>query len=186
MIERIRGQVVEQRENEIILQVGPVALRLFFSQKQGEFEAGATIELYTHFLVKEETFFLFGFQKREELELFRRLLTVTGVGPKLAQNIVVHLTPGELREAILQNNPSSLLRIPGIGKKTATRILFAMQGKMLTQKELTIPSSLWEESLQALISLGFSEEEARERMGRINLQGSSLTTADVVKEALKR
>ncbi len=186
MIERVRGQVLEQRENELILQMGPVDLRLFFSPKQGEFVIGSTIELYTYLLVKEEAFALFGFQKREELELFRRLLTVSGVGPKLAQSLIAHLSLEELSEAILRNNPSSLLRIPGIGKKTATRILFAMQGKLLAQDEFAAPSLLWAESLQALISLGFSEAEARERLRKVNLQDSSMTTVEIVKEALRQ
>lgn len=180
MLEWIRGRVMEQSEGLLILEVGLVAFQLHFLARAGKLPAGKEIQLFVHLVVREDNLSLFAFQQREELYLFRELLGISGVGPRMAQAIVAYVRPQDLREAIQRNNPAPLMGVPGVGKKTAAKIVFCLQGKTLI-----LPNEQWPEALQALLALGFPEREARERLAKINLNDPDLTSEDVIRMALK-
>lgn len=180
MFEWVRGRVMEQSEGLLIFEVGFVALQLHFLARAGKLTVGREIQLFVHLVVREDNLSLFAFQQREELYLFRELLGISGVGPRLAQAIVAYVRPQDLREAIERNNPSALMGVPGVGKKTASKIVFSLQGKTLI-----LPNEQWPEALQALLALGFSEKEARERLAKINLSDPGITSEDVIRMALK-
>ncbi len=180
MIEQIEGKVVFQGESELLLRVGPLVLCLHYLMRQGTFAVGSEITLHTHLFFKEELIALFAFREREELALFRHLLTVPGVGPRTGQAIVAYIGPAGLGQAIRSGNPAALLAVPGIGKKTASKILFALQ-----DKDLSLPLEEWRVALEALLALGFDEAEARRRLTVIDLKRPGLTVEDVVKEALQ-
>lgn len=180
MIEQIEGTVVLQGESEVQLRVGPFVLRLHYLMRQGAFKPGTQVTLHTHLIFKEDLIALFAFREREELALFRHLLTVPGVGPRTGQGIVAYVGPAGLGQAIKSGNPTSLLAVPGIGKKTATKILFALR-----DTDLSLPQEEWREVLEALLVLGFDEGEARRRLAAIDLKRPGLTIEAVVKEALQ-
>lgn len=182
MIESVQGLLIEQGENYILVQVGPLALRINFLRHQGYFPPGEMVTIYTHFLIREDQLSLYGFLEKGELEVFRSLLKINGVGPRLAQNIIARISPGELREAVERNNPQVLEKVPGIGKKTANKILFSLKEKTSWQM---LPGKDWKEALDALIALGFDESEALDRISRVNLKKEKITPAEIIKEALK-
>ncbi|MGB9553290.1 MAG: Holliday junction branch migration protein RuvA [bacterium] len=182
MIEAVEGTIIEQAENHLLLQIGPLTLKINFLRKQGILDPGKKVRFFTHFFAHEDQFILFGFLKKEELETFRELLKVNGIGPRLAQSIVAQILPGELKEAVEHNNPVPLLKVPGVGRKTALKILLALQGKNLT---LHFPGKEWEEALEALINLGFERGEALEKLNQVNLKKGKLNVAEIIKEALK-
>jgi Holliday junction DNA helicase RuvA len=180
MIERIEGIVVGQSENELLLQLGPLVLRLSFLMRQGAFAQGTSLTLHTHLIFKEDLTALFAFRERDELVLFRHLLAVPGVGPRMSQAIVAYVGPAGLGQALKSGNPAALLAVPGIGKKSAGKILFALQ-----DKDLSLPTEEWREALDALLALGFDEGEARQRLSRIDLRRPGLTIENVIREALQ-
>lgn len=182
MIESLEGTLIEQGDSYILLQIGPVSLRINFLKKQGKLTPGEIVKVFTHLIAREDQLALFGFLKRGELEAFRELLKVNGVGPRLAQNIVAQTLPGELREAVERNNPTPLLKVPGVGKKTALKILLALQEKTLTP---SLPGKEWQEALEALINLGFDRGEALEKLNKVDLKKEKLSPAEIIKEALK-
>ncbi len=182
MIESLKGKVIEQGENYLLLQVGPVGLRINFLKLQGTISPGEEVTLFAHLILREDQAAIYGFLNRGDLEVFRELLKVNGVGPRMAQNIVSRILPGELNQAVERNNPAPLLKVPGIGKKTALKILLALQEKNIFP---SLPDKEWQEAFQALISLGFDRDEALERLNRLNLKGGKLTFNEIVKEALR-
>ncbi|MCR4428937.1 MAG: Holliday junction branch migration protein RuvA [Caldiserica bacterium] len=182
MIERLTGTVVEQGENFLLLQVGPLGLKIHFLKVQGAFSPGEEVTIHTHLILRDDQLSLFGFLSRGDLEVFKELLKVNGVGPRLAQNIVSRVLPGELNQAVERNNPAPLMKVPGVGKKTALKILIALQEKTISP---SLPTREWQEAFQALISLGFDRSEALERLNRLNLKGENLTFTQIIKEALK-
>lgn len=182
MIESLKGTVLEQGENFLLLKVGPVGLRINFLKVQGILSPGEEVTIFTHLILREDQAAIYGFLKREDLEVFRELLKVNGVGPRMAQNIVSRILPGELNQAVERNNPAPLLKIPGIGKKTAFKILLALQEKNILP---SLPDKEWQEAFQALISLGFDRREVLERLNRLDFKGGKLTFTEIVKEALR-
>jgi|YelNatPaOPRAMG01_1025707.scaffolds.fasta_scaffold11222_2 Holliday junction DNA helicase RuvA len=182
MIEAVEGTIIEQAENYLLLKIGPFTFKINFLKKQGILNPGEEVRFFTHLTLHEDQFILFGFLKKEELETFRALLKVNGIGPRLAQSIVAQILPGELKDAVERNNPTPLLKVPGVGRKTALKILLALQGKNLVPH---FPGKEWEEALEALTDLGFDRGEALEKLNRLNLKKEKLDVAEIIKEALK-
>ncbi len=124
-------------------------------------ETGAQAELFTHLHVREDDLSLFGFATQDELSLFEMLLTVSGIGPKAALGILSSAQPNTVRAAIAQNNLDLLTGIPGIGKKTAQRLVLELKGKVELGEELVEISPLDQEVVAALVNLGYSAAEAQ-------------------------
>jgi holliday junction DNA helicase RuvA len=125
-------------------------------------QEGAEAKLYTHLHVREDDLSLFGFATEEELTLFELLLSVTGIGPKAALGILSAAAPNTVRAAIAQGNLDVLTGIPGIGRKTAQRLILELKGKLdLTEAELGETSPLDQEVIAALVNLGYSAAEAQ-------------------------
>ncbi len=125
MIDGIRGRVAERGDDWVIVDLGMVSLRV--NTTRGTLDAvggrGEAISLYTHLYLREDVVVLYGFGTREEREVFERLLGVTGVGPRAAQSMLSALNPGALQQAIEAENVDALVRVPGIGRKTAQRVI---------------------------------------------------------------
>lgn len=119
---------------------------------------GSTVKLHTHLHVREDMLALYGFVTREELEMFQQLITVSGVGPRLGLAILSNLSPDALRAAIAAGNEALLTKIPGVGKRTAGRLILELRGKIAApvaaSPALSAPGS--EEVIAALSSLGYS------------------------------
>ena len=146
--------------------------------------------LYTHLSIKEDAHTLFGFAEREERELFRHLISVSGVGPNTAQMILSSLSPADAQQAILAENVSLLKSVKGIGGKTAQRIILDLKDK-LAKQGIVVDNSIGqhnttrEEALSALTMLGFSKN-AIEKVIDKELQKGALEVEELVKRVLKK
>ena len=125
-------------------------------------ELGAKVSLLTHFVVREDAQILYGFENAQEREAFRQLIKITGVGPRTALSVLSGMSVGELSQAVTLQEAGRLIKVPGIGKKTAERLLLELKGKL--GPDLGLSASLVNDAqgdiLQALLALGYSDKEA--------------------------
>ncbi len=125
MIDSIRGRIGERGDDWVIVDLGAVSLRV--NTTRGTLASlgapGTVVSLCTYLYLREDVVVLYGFGSTEEREVFERLLGVTGVGPRAAQSMLSTLAPATLREAIERENVDALVRVPGIGRKTAQRVI---------------------------------------------------------------
>ena len=167
MIASLQGTVTATGKDFIVLQVGGLGFRVFVPQRllEGGTELGAEIKLFTHLHVRENELTLYGCATEEELALFRLLLGVSGIGPKVALAILSFLPPDHLRAAIAQEDVTTLARVPGIGPKTAKKMVFDLKDKVAAEVPLGEPRPILTEAdadlIAALTSLGYSVVEAQ-------------------------
>jgi Holliday junction DNA helicase RuvA len=187
MIARLSGTNWSTGEDSVIVRVGGVGLRVYvpadvLAQLDG---TGQPVELFTHLHVRENDLTLYGFLTEEELMLFKLLLSISGVGPKVAMALLGTVSPDALRQAIVQEEPGLLSRVPGIGPKTAKAIIFHLKDKIIpTGLEMVQPFSDTDtEVIAALTSLGFSLVEAQAALQSLP-SDEDLTTEERVRQAL--
>lgn len=172
MIASLRGTVAHIGKADLVVEVGGVGIRVAVPKTVLENVGGVgrAIFLHTHLLVRENELALFGFISEEDLALFLVLLDVNGVGPKVALAILSTLSPELLKNAILREEAAVLQRVPGIGKKTAERIMFHLRDKLdLSAAASPIPflTDVDGEVLELLTSLGFSIVEAQAALQKL-------------------
>ena len=201
MIAMIRGTLVEKSEGEAVVMTGSgVGLRLLCSMNTLSAlpAAGQECTLHTHMNVREDAMELFGFMKKEERDMFRRLISVSGIGPKSALFVLGSMPLTDLRLAILTGDVNALSRAPGVGKKTAQRISLELKDK-LTKDALSSGVSMDEisymdtgeapatdalgEAMQALKALGYSPQEATAALKGV--KGKADTSDELIKLALR-
>lgn len=166
MIASLRGQLVSRGDNYAILDVGGVGFKVFVPPQTaaGLGEVGQSVELFTHLHVRENELALYGFRSPEELRLFELLLGVSGIGPKVGLKLVSLLSTQTLSDAISRGDVAALTRIPGVGKRTAERVVVELKGKLGSALEASTYPPLAtgdEEVIAALTSLGYSVNEAQ-------------------------
>jgi Holliday junction DNA helicase RuvA len=168
MIASIRGILAQTAPDHVVVEVGGVGL-LVYAPRQvlGALGAiGETVQLYTNLQVREDSLTLYGFATTDQRQLFETLLGVTGIGPKVALNLLGSGAPDELRNAIAAGDVVRLSRVPGIGKKTAERLVLELKGKIdlrsISTPVGTTPAAIAvnAELAEMLTSLGFSTTEA--------------------------
>ncbi|MBI5034942.1 MAG: Holliday junction branch migration protein RuvA [Chloroflexi bacterium] len=164
MIGSLHGKLQARTDDSILLNVGGVGFRVRLSAKTsaGLGAVGSDVRLFTHLRVREDELSLYGFATEQELRLFETLMTVSGVGPKVALNVLSSASTDMVRMAIAQGNIDALTAVPGIGKKTAQRIVLELKGKVDVSGlgDVEELSPLDEDVLNALINLGYSAAEA--------------------------
>jgi Holliday junction DNA helicase RuvA len=165
MIARLSGTVWDLGEGHVVVRTGGMGFRVnvpsnTLAQLDG---VGQPVELFTHLHVRENELALYGFLTKEELTLFKLLLSISGVGPKVALALLGTTSPSELRQAVVQEEPGLLSRVPGIGPKTARAIIFHLKDKLIPTGVEAVPllSDADAEVIAALTSLGFSLVEAQ-------------------------
>ncbi|MBN1401214.1 MAG: Holliday junction branch migration protein RuvA [Anaerolineae bacterium] len=178
MIASLRGQVQALRENELVLRVGDVgyAVHVPRSLLDGRTRVGQVMELWTYTYVRENEIALYGFEVLDERDLFVTLLGVTGIGARTALAILSTFAPETLRTAIAQGNIDALTRIPGIGRKTAQRLLLDLKDKIGITAEVW-PAASREidlDVINALTALGYSVSEAQAALGVVPKEIESL------------
>jgi Holliday junction DNA helicase RuvA len=195
MIALIRGTLAYKSIDHIIIDVGGVGYRLFIplSTFYSLPETGE-IRLFTHTHVREEALLLYGFLTLEEKELFVTLIGISGVGPKLAVNILSHIPARDLKRAIAAGDIKRLSGLPGIGKKTAERLVLELKDKVGPIVDLpdtegsatsgTMAGELINDVLSALVNLGYKENQARKVLESMELS-PGLTMETILKGALK-
>lgn len=179
MIAHLRGIVLEKQPNRVVIESGGVGydVTVPISTYTSLPDAGAEVRLriYTH--VREDTLALYGFLTAEEKALFEKLIGVSGIGPKLAVTVLSGLPAAELAAAIRQGQPDQLVRIPGVGKKTAERIVLELRDKLefpgAGEPAAVRPaalSSLEQDVLSALLNLGCARAAAETAVRRVKAQ----------------
>lgn len=171
MIAHLRGVLLDMHADHIILDVGGVGFRLFVSQatlaRLPSKGAEASLHVFTH--VREEALLLYGFATAAEKETFQLLISVSGVGPRLAMAVLSGLSPSDLARVVVTRDLKALTQIPGIGKKTAERLFFELSGKLkvddLVAQVPVDPALLGDsppaqDAVEALVSLGYSRSES--------------------------
>lgn len=191
MIASLDGTVAAVALDSLIVEVGGIGYRVFASPSVlGSAAAGGRIKLFTHHVVREDQQALYGFRTVEELGFFGLLLTVTGVGPKVAMAIVGSRPTAELQLAIMQQDQAILVSIPGIGKRLAERVIFELKEKVAAAgvAAISVAGQPVAESdvVGALQALGYSLPEAREaaRHG-LNMTAQGASLEERVKAALR-
>lgn len=199
MIACIRGTLIEKSATQIIIDAGGIGYRVFvplttFYELP---ETGQSIQIHTHTHVREDAIHLFGFHTYDEKEIFESMISVSGIGPKLAINILSGITARELASAISGGNVSRLLSIPGVGRKTAERMILELKDKLNKlignkddhAKAGLIPNSelMLEDAISALVNLGYKGNAVRGVLEDVmqSSTGQSLTLDLLLKQALK-
>jgi Holliday junction DNA helicase RuvA len=145
---------------------------------------GERVTLLTHFIVREDAQVLFGFLTHDERQTFRLLIKITGVGPRMALSLLSGLSVSELAQAVARQETGRLVKVPGIGKKTAERLLLELKGKLADaiSAPATVANDAQADILQALIALGYSDREAAAALKSLPAEAS---VSDGIKLALK-
>ena len=195
MIGMLRGKLIYRQAPELMLDVNGVGYELQASMTSFYDlpELGEEVTLHTHFIVREDAQILYAFSSTTERELFRTLLKVNGVGPKMALAIVSGMTVNEFAERVRAGDATGLTRLPGVGKKTAERLIIEMRDRLPkddgstpsapTQDQLEIQSDPEEEAINALLALGYKPTEASKMISRQGNQGLSVEV--MIRNALK-
>lgn len=202
MISFVKGILAEKGEDSVVVEAGPVGLevKVPLSVLNRLPCTGREIILYTYFQVREDGMNLYGFLHPQEREIFRQLLGVNGVGPRAALGILSALCPSDLRTAVLCGDAKTISKAPGVGAKTAQRIIFDLKDKISadpetenwmfepgTQKEEPAGADLAgaaREALQALVALGYTSSEASRAVKKVTLS-EGMNVEDVLKASLK-
>lgn len=199
MISYIKGTLERRAETYIIIETGGIGYRIFVSPATLAKlpQTGAEAKVYTYFSVKEDGMSLYGFSSVEEQEMFHKLLTVSGVGPKGALGFLSAMKPSEIVMAILSDDVKTLSKAPGVGRKTAQRVILELKDKFRTEEalamggeegegivEVTIDGDAKFEAIDAMTALGYSRSEAAKAVNAVAADGMS--TEDILKKALKK
>jgi holliday junction DNA helicase RuvA len=184
MISILQGSIYAKLNDALIVMVGGVGLRVLVTQPLLKAtRTGEPVLLHTHLVVREDELSLIGFATDDELDLFHKLITVSGVGPKLALSVLSNMAPDALRMAIGQEHAEMLARVPGIGKRTAGKIVLELKDKMGEVEVSEGLAALTEADaavIDALTALGYSIVEAQRAV-----QGLPRDVTDV-EERLRR
>ena len=191
MIHHLKGKLVEKNPTHVIIECGGVgyfvniSLHTFSKIKDGEL-----ISLFTHLQVKEDSHTLFGFVEKSEREIFRLLLSVSGIGSSTARTMLSSMSPAQTRDAIANGDVAAIQAIKGIGVKTAQRVILDLRDKVLKVYDIdevsfTQNNTNKDEALSALEVLGFARRQAEKVVDKVISQDSSLSVENIIKLALK-
>lgn len=196
MITYLHGLLKKKSPTEIVVDVHGIGYAVNISlssyEHLPEIESEIRILIVQH--IREDAHMLYGFVTENEREMFKMLISVSGIGPKMAQTILSGIRPEDLIRTISHNALSSLTAVPGIGKKTAERLIVELRDKVLkfegTEKIIDLPTSsasVRNEALTALLSLGFHRDKAEHAVRQImhELNGSPISVEELIKRALQ-
>ena len=197
MITYIKGELSEIYGNNIVVEAYGVGYEIMVpSSLMGVLPGiGSEVKIYTYQYVKEDTLDLYGFMSRDDLTVFKLLITVNGIGPKGALNILSVITPDELRLAVLSDDVKRIQAAPGIGGKTAQKLIIELKDKLSLEDVLTKgdntdvivtgTESPRDEAIEALVALGYSQSEAVKAVRTVDTTGG-MDGEDILKQALKK
>ncbi len=197
MIGRLRGILAEKQPPLLLIDINGVGYEVeapmsTFYQLP---ETGAMVTLHTHLVVREDAHLLFGFASEGERRLFRTLIKVNGVGAKLALTILSGIAADEFARCVQENDTAALVRLPGVGKKTAERLIVEMRDRLADwEGAVTLPGAAPIESrsgsdelrdaISALVSLGYKPPEASRLVSKVETEG--LSSEEIIRAALKQ
>ncbi|ALM08910.1 ATP-dependent DNA helicase RuvA [Sediminicola sp. YIK13] len=191
MVTHLKGKLVEKNPTHVVIECSGVGyfvnISLHTFSKIGDSES---IMLFTHLQVKEDSHTLFGFAEKSEREIFRLLLSVSGIGSSTARTMLSSLSPGQVRDAIALGDVPTIQGIKGIGAKTAQRVILDLKDKILKIYDIdevsaTSNNTNKDEALSALEVLGFVRKQAEKVVDKVLGQDPSLSVENIIKLALK-
>ncbi|WP_430906681.1 Holliday junction branch migration protein RuvA [Maribacter sp. 2-571] len=191
MIEHLSGKLVEKNPTYLVIECGGVGYFVNISLHTfSRIEEQEAIRVFTHLQVKEDSHTLFGFSEKSEREIFRLLLSVSGIGSSTARTMLSSLTPVQVRDAIAGGDVATIQGVKGIGAKTAQRVILDLKDKILKIydiDEVSLPSNNTnkDEALSALEVLGFVRKQSEKVVDKVLAQDASLSVEDIIKRTLK-
>jgi len=193
MYDYIKGEVASTEKDCVVIDVGGIGYRVYTSaQSMLNIQAGMTVKLYCQLVVREDSHTIYGFYTPEERQMFLRLTGVSGIGPKVALSILSAMKVSDLAAAIITSDERAFSKVPGVGKKTAQRIIIDLAEKIATKEivgdgagePLPGGAGVEAEAIAALVSLGYNRAEAAKAVGAVKNLGD--TTEDIILLALRR
>ena len=191
MITHIKGKLIEKNPTYLIVECNGVGYWLNISlNTSAQITDNESVFLYTHLLVKEDSHTLFGFKTKTEREIFRLLISVSGVGPSIARTMLSSMTTEEIQQAIGTGNVSIIQSVKGIGAKTAQRVIIDLKDKILKsytidEDSLNQNNTTKDEALSALEVLGFTNKQSEKVLDKILMEDTSVSVEILIKKALK-
>jgi Holliday junction DNA helicase RuvA len=200
MIGYLKGELAEVKESYIVLEVGNIGYEVYLpaSALTQLPSRGSTIKIFTYLHVREDAISLFGFLTKDDLEMFKLLITVNGIGPKGALGILSAISADDIRFAVLAEDAKTIAKAPGIGSKTASKLILELKDKfkletafeqrLINQEEKRAGSGIFgkkEEAVQALTVLGYSGSDALRIVNQIEIT-EAMTSEEILKQCLKR
>jgi Holliday junction DNA helicase RuvA len=196
MIGRLRGTLLEKQPPHLLIDVNGVGYEVqspmttFYELP----ETGKEVTLHTHLAVREDAHVLYGFLREHDRSLFRTLIKVSGVGPKLALAILSGMSANEFAACVQHGDSAALTKLPGVGKKTAERLVVEMKDRFKDWGVAALPGDLAaqvsmpksdavKDAISALVSLGYKPQEASKMVSHVNSEG--LSSEEVIRQALK-
>lgn len=199
MIAFVKGQIEDISEENVVVDVGNIGINIKISARTSSLlpGIGRQVKLFTYTLVREDTFQLYGFLTQDDLNIFKKLITVNGIGPKGGLTILSVMNADDLRFAVLSGDAAAIARAPGVGKKTAERVILDLKDKIsledtLIHKEMQMPGKndlpsgdvALNEAVEALIALGYSSSDALRAVKSVE-SGDAMDVEELLKLALK-
>ncbi len=191
MITYIKGKLIEKNPTYTVIEAGGIGYLVHISlHTYSQIANEELIQLFTHFHVREDTQSLFGFFTKMEREIFRLLISVSGVGTATARIMLSSMNPKEIQQSIAQDNVAQLQTVKGIGAKTAQRIIIDLRDKIIKTYNIddistVADNTVREESLSALDVLGFARKQSERIIDRILRDTPEMNVSNLIKQALK-
>lgn len=193
MYASFKGTIDEKLKDRIIIEVNNIGYEIYLPESEiNILNKNDNVKIYTYLHVREDDMKLFGFLSRETLEFFKKLISVSGVGPKVALGIISNISSSDMCIAIATENIAALKAVPGIGPKMAQKIVFELKDKVLKEqvddmkikssKAIQLSSNV-KEAMTALQVLGYSEKQIKEVMSKIEINDDSVE--DIIRKVLK-
>lgn len=199
----IKGTLEEIMEDAVVVETGGIGYNVKVSTTTADLlpGIGSEVKIYTYTLVREDAFSLYGFLTRDDLEVFKKLITVSGIGPKGGLAILSVMSADALRFAVMAGDAKAIAKAPGIGAKTAERVILDLRDKISledTLRGLGVPEDksgtsaniqaadnvMKREAIEALVALGYSASDATAAVKKVKMQEDT-TVEDILKQALK-
>lgn len=195
----IKGELAEKNIDHIVVETGGIGYLIYVPAQSIDYlpDEGDQIKVYTYLYIREDAMVLYGFLTKDDLEIFKMLITVSGIGPKGGLGILSTLSADDLRFAILSGDSKTISKAPGIGAKTAQRVIIDLKDKMSLEEafekklennadgvQKTLNSSIKNDAVLALSALGYSSAESLKAVSKVDIT-DDMDVEDVLKLALK-
>lgn len=193
MIGFIKGTIEDIEEDRAVVDCNGIGYNIFMSSSVlANISIGATVKIYTYLAVREDAMNLFGFLGKQDLDIFKKLITVSGIGPKGGLSIMSVMTADEVRMAIITGDHKAISKAPGVGAKTAMKVIVELKDKVNLEEvsfvsgaAAPVESNLQKEAIMALVALGYSEHESALAVKKVD--GALYEDVEtLIKEALRK
>ena len=187
LYEYIKGEVVIIKDDFIVIDNNGIGYKIFTSSKSiKDVYVGKRVTMYINFNIREDGIYLYGFTSQEELDMFNLLQLVSKIGPRVSLNILSTLTPMQIKSAIIHNRPDILCNVPGVGKKTASRVILELKDR-IDKEEISHHSRLIENedniemAINGIMSLGYTRSEILNVMNKLDVE--KMDTESIIRKS---